>query len=104
MDGPWTEIAGAQTAARNPSTADIDNYLRATVTYTDEFGDQTASGVTANPVEARTLLPTPSREFGDIDPITVNENTKGAIGDPIVATDADNDVLLYASSVTDVRR
>ena len=33
MDGPWTDISGATSAKRNPTTDDIGNYLQATVTY-----------------------------------------------------------------------
>ena len=101
MDGPWTDIAGAMTAARNPTTADVGSYLRATVTYTDSFGSQTVSGVTANAVEARTLSNAAPKFPDKVDAISVKENATGAIGDPIVATDADNDILLY-SIVADV--
>ena len=49
---------------------DIGSYLRATVTYTDSIGDQTVSGVTDNPVEARTLAnAAPEFDEDDIDPI-----------------------------------
>ena len=70
-------------------------YLRATATYTDTHGDQSASAATDNPVEARTSA-NAAPEFDDIDPITVNENVKGNIGEPIMATDGDNDILLYS--------
>ena len=93
-EGPWAEIDGATTAKRNPTADEVYNYLRATVSYTDSFGAQTASGVTDNAVEERTLsnaLP----KFEDIDPIEIAENTSGDIGDPVTASDADNDVLLY---------
>ena len=101
MEGPWTDIAGAMTAARNPTAADIGSYLRATVTYEDSFGEQTVSGVTANAVEARTLANAAPAFPDKVDPISVKENATGAIGDPIVATDPDNDILLY-SIVADV--
>ena len=89
-----TDIAGATTTSRNPTTADVGYYLRATVTYVDTHGDQSASAATDNPVEPKTSA-NAAPEFKDIDPITVNENVKGDIGEPIMATDADNDVLLY---------
>ena len=53
--GPWTAIAGATSSKRTPGTDDIGSYLQATVTYVDVHGDQSVSGVTANPVEPRTL-------------------------------------------------
>ena len=75
--------------------ADIDNYLRVVVTYTDRRGaDKTAEGVTDEMVEARTVS-NAAPKFGDIDPIKVDENATGSIGDPIVATDSDNDLLQY---------
>ena len=96
VDGPWTDIAGAMTAARRPTTADVGSYLRVTVTYTDSFGSQTVSGVTANAVEARTLSNAVPKFPDKVDPISVNENVTGAVGDPIVATDPDNDFLIYS--------
>ena len=95
MEGPWTEIAGQTKPNRNPTADEIGSYLRATVSYTDSFGTQTASGVTENPVEKRTLsnaLP----KFEDVDPIPIDENVTGNIGDPVTASDDDNDVLLYS--------
>ena len=95
-DGPWTDITGATSAKRTPTTDDIGNYLRATVTYVDVHGDQSVSGVTDNPVEARTLAnAAPEFDEDEIDAITVPENKTGNIGEPIVATDKDNDELLY---------
>ena len=98
--GPWTAIEGATTASRSPVAADIGSYLQATVTYTDSFGEQTVSGVTMNRVEGRTLANT-APEFPDIDPIEVDEGVDGNIGDPITATDADNDHLLYDKGEVD---
>ena len=95
-DGPWTDITGATSKKRTPDTADIGNYLRATVTYVDVHGDQSESGVTDNPVEPRTLAnAAPEFDADDIEAIEVSENTSGKIGEPIVATDDDNDELLY---------
>ena len=94
-DDDWMTITGAATASRNPAASDVGYYLRASVTYTDRRGaGKTASGMTDAPVEARTLA-NAAPKFPEIDPITVDENVKGDISDPLVATDADNDVLLY---------
>ena len=95
-EGPWTDIQGAITATRMPTADDVGNYLRATVTYEDKSGEKAISGVTAEPVEPRTLANARPKFSDDIEAITVNENVSGAIGDPILATDDDNDVLLYA--------
>ena len=96
MDGPWTDISGATSAKRNPTTEDIGNYLRATVTYVDVHGDQSESGVTANAVEARTLAnAAPEFDDDEIEVISHAENKGGKVGEPIVASDDDNDELLY---------
>ena len=103
-EGPWTDIAGATSTKFTPTTDDIGSYLRATVTYIDVHGDQSVSGVTDNVVEARTLANAAPEFDDDIDPIEVDENTSGNIGEPIVATDDDNDELLYdvdTASTTD---
>ena len=106
--GPWTDIEGATSPSRSPIAAELDMYLRATVTYTDVHGAQEVSGVTTR-VEARTLAnakPTfkDLDEKDDIDGIqvtlSVNENVKGDVGEPIMATDPDNDVLLYSLADT----
>ena len=39
----WTDIEGATSQSRNPTSDDIGHYLRATVTYTDLFGSARAS-------------------------------------------------------------
>ena len=96
VDGPWTDISGATSAKRTPTTDDIGKYLRATVTYVDVHGDQSVSGMTDNPVEPRTLAnAAPEFDEDEIEAIEVSENTSGKIGEPIVASDDDNDELLY---------
>ena len=114
----WTDIEGATRQTRNPVAEDVGSYLRASVTYTDIFGSgKTASSVTENRVEARTVSnASPSfedqddtapdvddndQETGDQDDIVVGrsvaENTEAGmnIGKPVSATDADNDILIY---------
>ena len=82
-------------------------YLRATATYTDSFGSaKTASVVSENPVEPRTLANArPSFEDHEDSDETadriqiarsVDENAEDAqVGRPVTATD-DDDVLLYS--------
>ena len=99
VDGPWDDLQGQTNRSRKPVAADIGNYLRATVSYTDQHGDQTAEGVTENPVEARTVA-NASPDFPSmIDPIEVDENVAGNIGDPIAATDDDNGRAALLDSV-----
>ena len=96
-DGPWTDIAKATSKSRTPAASDVGMYLRATVTYTDKFGEgKTASGVSENAVESRTLANAAPKFDDDDKTRSVNENAKGAnVGEPVAAKDADNDVLLY---------
>ena len=82
-------------------------YLRAAVTYSDKFGaGKTASAVSANPVEAKTLADSaPSFAGQDDDESTpyidiarsVPENTAVGmpIGEPVSALDPDEDILFY---------
>ena len=103
----WTDIEGAISPLRRPAPTDVGMYLRATVTYSDKFGaGKTASAVSANSVEATTLFnAAPSFADQDDDESTsyvdvarsVSENTAVdmPIGEPVSATDADEDILFY---------
>ena len=108
VDGrTWTDIEGATEPQRRPAQADEGRYLRATVTYSDKFGGgKTASAVSANPVEAKTLADSaPSFAGQDDDESTryidiarsVAENTAVGmpIGEPVSALDPDEDILFY---------
>ena len=103
----WTDIEGAISPGRTPVPGDVGRYLRASVTYSDDFGsDKTASAVSANRVEARTLFnDAPSLASQDEDEATpyidvsrsVAENTAVGmpIGEPVSASDENEDVLFY---------
>ena len=103
----WTDIKGATSPERRPAPSDVGRYLRATVTYSDKFGaGKTASAVSANPVEAKTLADSaPSFAGRDDDESTpdidiarsVDENTAVGmpIGEPVSALDPDEDILFY---------
>ncbi len=103
----WTDIERATSPTRSPVRADEGMYLRATVTYSDKFGaGKTASAVSANRVEARTLSNArPSFADQDRDDDTpyievarsVAENSAvgSPIGRPVSAADDDDDILLY---------
>ena len=101
----WTDIEGATSPKRSPAPDDVGMYLRATVAYSDKFGaGKTASAVSANPVEAKTAS-NAAPSFADLDDDestpyiarSVPENTAVGmpIGEPVSATDADDDVLVY---------
>ncbi len=103
----WTDIEGATAPGRRPAPGDVGMYLRATVTYSDRFGpNKTASAVSAYRVEATTLFnDAPSFAGQDDEEATsyidvarsLSENTPAGmnIGQPVTATDADNDILFY---------
>ena len=110
VTGPWFTIQNATGQARPPTADDVNSYLRATVTYTDVFGSgKTASAVSANAVEARTVAnsaPKFTDEDADTQNIEVSRDvTEGAVGSavgkPVTATDADGDVLIYTLAGTD---
>ena len=100
----WTPVSGATSASYTTVDADADHYLRATASYDDGAGaGKSASAVSANPVRAQapgnndpSFTPAP-------DTRTVDENEPAGtiVGDPFVATDADNDRLSYFLSGTD---
>ena len=103
----WTNIAGATEPQRSPAPADEGMYLRATVTYSDNFGSgKTASAMTLYRVEATTRADAaPSFAGQDDDESTsyidiarsVPENTAVGmpVGEPVSALDPDGDILLY---------
>ncbi len=117
-EGPFTDIEDATDPSRAPTADDSGMYLRASVTYTDSFGaGKTASVVSDRAVESTTVAnAAPSFEGQDqtgsteddddgttgiqdhiIISRSVDEGTDvgTAIGDPIRATDSDEDVLIY---------
>ena len=104
--GSGEEISGATSPTYTPETGDIGYYLRATATYSDSLGTgrDSASAVTAFAVEERPVA-NAQPSFPDEDAIadgsqvtrTVKETAKvgSSVGNPVVASDADNDPLLY---------
>ena len=100
----WVNISNARSARYTPTLGeDAGNYIRATATYTDGHG---SNSKTANAVSPRVGDPPPvnsapafpSTENGQRE---VAENTDGEIGDPLEATDFNNDMLYYSLSGAD---
>ena len=100
----WVNISNARSARYTPTLGeDAGNYIRATATYTDGHG---SNSKTANAVSPRVGDPPPvnsapafpSTENGQRE---VAENTDGEIGDPLEATDFNNEMLYYSLSGTD---
>ena len=102
MDGTWTDIEGAMNAAYTPVDADDTMFLQATASYTDGEGSgKSAMMATANAVTSNSPPAFPETEDGMR---SVAENTAAgeAIGDPVMASDADNDTLTYSLGGTDM--
>ena len=110
----WTRIANQRSSSYAPVAADLGNYLKAISTYTDALGPgKRAEGVSRNAVQAagagsgRPVGPssTNSRPAfrGSSATRSVAENTAAGrnIGNPIAATDAENDRLTYTLNGTD---
>ena len=80
----WIDISGATSADYTTVDDDAGNYLQATVTYTDSDGpDNTASGVTANAVQA-------SPTTGNTGVVTLPQ-TQPIMGDVLTASLTDSD-------------
>ena len=95
----WTAISGATGDSYTPVDADVGNYLRVTASYTDGEG----SGKTAAAVSGNTVATAPPANRDPAFPASepgsrsVAENTAAGqnVGDPVAATDDDNDALHY---------
>ena len=106
----WTEVTGfgpclSGSCSYTPVADDVGDFLRARVSYTDGHdSNKAAERVSDNPVQAKPVAnrpPTfPSSETGAR---SVEENTVSGVdfGDPVEATDPDNDDLTYTLGGTD---
>ena len=102
MGGPFTPYPAETTARFTPAEADVGRYLRVTVSYNDIHGAQTESATTEMAVMAVMLNVAPAFS-SEAATRSVAENTAAGmnIGDPVMATDYDNDTLRYMLSGTD---
>ena len=96
----WTPIDGADTEYYRPVAGDVGRYLRATASYDDDEGaGKSASAVSVNPVRTRTSGNTaPQFDSSVTGDRNVDENTPAGmdIGEPVEATDDDDDTLTYS--------
>ena len=100
------KIDGATTPSYTPVNANNGKFLQVVVTYTDEFG--TPEPVTVRKTTDNAVLVDPAskkapRFSSSAMERRVAENTPmgGAVGDPIMATDEDGNVLTYSLEGTD---
>ena len=93
------DIAGATSDSYTMVTDDDTKYLTATVTYTDDAGDDSAKATTS---EAVTSNRAPEFDATDNTRVVDENSAAGtAVGMPVVATDADGDTLIYTLTGTD---
>ena len=101
----WTAITTATSDTYTPTTGDLNNYLRATATFTNSQNTQvSAHGISAYPVRAAPAnnaapafaAATATRSIAEDAPVG------SVVGDPVTATDTDaGDVLTYTLSGAD---
>ena len=96
----WDPISGETSATYTPVTADVTRFLRATASYTDGEGSgKSAQAVSTNRVEAVPVPPNEPPVFpSNTAARDVDENTVagGNIGEPVTATDPEDDTLTYS--------
>ena len=100
----WTLISGETSATYTPVTADETRFLRATTSYTDGEGSgKSAQAVSTNRVGLAPVAPNEPPVFpSNTAARDVDENTVAGsvnIGEPVTATDPDNDTLTYSLDV-----
>ena len=104
--GSFSNISGATSAGYTPVAADVGEYLRATVTYTDPQGSgKSASAVSSGAVGASNAEPT--FDDGATATRTLPENSGAGVavvGGVVAATDGDSDTLTYSLTGTDAAR
>ena len=108
QNGTYTDIEDADMAAYTPNDGDVGYYLKATAEYEDQEDDgKSAMAMSAHVVQAINV-PNETPVFPDQDPDTagvqntattrmIGENTDAGenVGNPVVANDANNDILTY---------
>ena len=110
--GTFTDIEDAESASYTPDSGDVNRYLRLTATYEDGQGE----GKTLTATSAYTVLASRSANSapafqddfdtttdGNQDPAAMLDDGATAgdnVGDPITASDAQNDRLTYSFDTT----
>ena len=95
----WDAIGGETSNSYTPVAGDVGSYLRVTASYTDGEGPgKAAQTVSASAVRAAPSTNSAPEFATDTDTRTVAENTAAGqnIGQPVAASDADNDTLTYS--------
>ena len=98
----WMDIEDATGAAYMVTADDVGYYLRVMATYTDAVGTDMAMEYSPATMMVTTMMTVPMFE-SETGTRVVAENTAAdtGIGDPVTATDADGDTLIYTLGGTD---
>ena len=100
----WANIAGATAATFTPADTDIGGYIRATASYNDgEDSGKTAQAVSSRVGQAPPVNSAPAFPATERGQREVAEDATGgtAVGDPVAASDFNNDPLTYSLTGTD---
>ena len=93
----WTTIANASSSSYTPVDADVNNYVRATATYTDgQGGNKTAQGISESKVVAGPVVNSaPSFPTNTVRKVDEGTPAGQNIGAPVTADDP-GDTLTYS--------
>ena len=96
-NSPWTTV-GTNSDSYTPPDADLNNYLRATATYTDGEGSgKTATAKTVAAVQSGTnRSPTFDDGLTTTREVAENSTATANVGAAVGASDLDNDSLIYS--------
>ena len=97
--GGWGDpITGAVSNVFTPLAEDLDHYLRATVEYSDAHGAKTVRAITELPAANFRVSNTNPVLPDSVEPLSIPENTPAGsdVGEPVQATDVDDDPLSYS--------
>ena len=100
----WESIDGATSFSYTPVAGDVGDYLRATASYSDRRGSsKQAQEVSANTVRAAPVTNSAPEFEDDTVEWEVAEHTEAGenIGEPVAATDEDDDPLTYTLGGSD---
>ena len=97
--GPWTGIAGADSAGYTPQRGDIGRYLRATVSYTDGHTGNVDAASAVNTLPVRPEPNRPPAFPGSLTTtfnISINVREGVRVAPPFTAEDPNGDTLVYS--------
>ena len=100
----WTAIGGATTRFYTPVVADLNHYLRVTVSYSDGHGsDKGAQEDSDHRTQDPPSTNSPPSFTGSGSDLSIAENSPAGarVGAPVAATDDDHDTLSYELSGLD---